>query len=372
MGTRPEIIKTAPVVHEFRRRGSDFAFIHAGQHYDPEMSAVFLRELDLPNPDMNLETGSGSQAEQTATALVRLEKAFLDLRPEIVLVEGDTNTVVAAALAAVKLGIDVAHIEAGVRSYDLRMPEEHNRRIADHTSSFLFAPSARAADILRREACWGRVFVTGNTVIDAVMRYGEKARAVASPLVDALPPEFALATCHRAENVDDPRILQEVCDVFVGTPLPVVYPVHPRTRTRLQATGLERKLTDSGRVILLPPVGYMDFLRLFHACRFVLTDSGGIQQEATAPGLGKKVFLLRDSTESTEAVDAGYVEVVGTRAADALPRIHRFLSSEWVPPQVHPYGRGDAGRRIVDILEAESVGVAAARVHARPIPRRGP
>ena len=357
VGTRPEIIKMASVVHELRSRGQDFAFIHTGQHYDSVMSAIFLRELELPNPELNLETGSGSQAEQTATALVRLEEAFLRLRPDVVIVEGDTNTAVAAALAAAKLGIDVGHVEAGVRSYDLRMPEEHNRRLADHLSAYLFAPSERAAATLRDESCWGRVYVTGNTVIDAVVRYGRKAATAGNGLFDALPREFALATGHRAENVDDVRVLRELCEVFARCPLPVVYPIHPRTRKRLQSAGLEAKLSASGNVTLLPPVGYLEFLRLLTACRFVLTDSGGIQQEVTAPNLQKKVFVLRETTESTEAVEAGYAEVVGTRADSILGRLERFLSEGWTSPGVYPYGQGDAGRRIVDILEKASPGL---------------
>jgi len=358
----------ASIVHEFRARGHEFAFIHTGQHYDPQMSAVFLQQLDLPSPSLNLATGSGSQAEQTATALVRLEEAFLRLRPEVVLVEGDTNTTVAAALAAAKLGIDVAHVEAGVRSYDLRMPEEHNRRLVDHLSAYLFAPSEGALTILRKEACWGDSYVTGNTVIDAVVRYGSQALPPAG-LGDRPPNAFALATGHRAENVDDVGILREMCEVFARCPIPVVYPIHPRARKRLQSSGLEAKLHASRNVTLLGPLGYLEFLWLLRACRFILTDSGGIQQEATAPSVEKKVFVLRETTESTEAVDAGYAEVVGTNPQVVLPRLEDFLSERWTSPGKHPYGQGDAGRRIVEILEQAAPGFMLTHA-ARRLSRR--
>jgi len=358
----------ASIVHEFRARGHEFAFIHTGQHYDPQMSAVFLQQLDLPSPSLNLATGSGSQAEQTATALVRLEEAFLRLRPEVVLVEGDTNTTVAAALAAAKLGIDVAHVEAGVRSYDLRMPEEHNRRLVDHLSAYLFAPSEGALTILRKEACWGDSYVTGNTVIDAVVRYGSQALPPAG-LGDRPLNAFALATGHRAENVDDVGILREMCEVFARCPIPVVYPIHPRARKRLQSSGLEAKLHASRNVTLLGPLGYLEFLWLLRACRFILTDSGGIQQEATAPSVEKKVFVLRETTESTEAVDAGYAEVVGTNPQVVLPRLEDFLSERWTSPGKHPYGQGDAGRRIVEILEQAAPGFMLTHA-ARRLSRR--
>ncbi len=346
----------ASVVHELRDRSLDFVFVHSGQHYDAEMSQVFLEDLGLPSPDVNLKVGSGTQAVQTAEALLRLAETFERVRPDMVLVEGDTNTVVAGALAAAKLGIDVGHVEAGVRSYDLRMPEEHNRRLADHLSSYLFAPSALAVRTLKLESCWGRVHRSGNTVIDAAVRYAEKAESMSDASLGDLPHEFALATGHRAENVDDAGVLRELCEVFTRCPIPVVYPIHPRTRVRLQETGLLAKLSASENVILVPPLGYLGFLRLLIKSRFVLTDSGGIQQEVTAPSIRKKVFVLRRSTESPEAVEAGYSELVGTNAKAILSRLRRFVAEGWTPPRTHPYGRGDAGRKIVRILETTSPG----------------
>lgn len=345
VGTRPEIVKMATVIHELRSRGADLSILHTGQHYDSELSARFFKDLELPDPRVNLETGSGTQAEQTATALQRLEQQFLRDPPNLVLVQGDTNTTLAGALAAVKLGIRVGHVESGLRSYDRRMPEELNRRVTDHIADLLFAPTAHAADILRRESCRGVIHMTGNTAIDACLRYAPKA-----PFKLSTREPFALATAHRAENVDDPMVLGELIAVFTACPLPVVYPIHPRTRERLRAAGLERVVEESANVQLLPPTGYLEFLSLMMRCSFVLTDSGGIQEEATAPNIRKKVFVLRDSTERPEAVEAGYAEVVGTRSGPVLERIRSFLSEDWSPTHPSPFGDGTAGRRIVDIL----------------------
>ncbi len=351
VGTRLEIIRMARVIHELRARQADFVLIHTGQHYEANMSEVFFRELELPSPDVNLETGSGTQAEQTATALVRLERAFEDIGRDVVLVEGDTNTVLAAALAGAKLGIDVGHVEAGLRSYDLRMPEEHNRRLTDHLSAYLFAPTGGAAETLRKEACWGDVHVTGNTVIDACLRYGPKAEEKSEILREIPFDRFALATAHRAENVDDPEVLRQLFHIFTHSPIPVVYPIHPRARRRFRMAHLEADLEASDDVALLSPLGYFDFLSLLMRCTFVLTDSGGIQEEATAPNIRKKVFVLRESTERPEAVDAGYAEVVGTEADGVLRRLRRFLEEGWSSDSPSPFGDGDAGRRIVDCFE---------------------
>ncbi len=350
VGTRPEIVKMAPVIHELKSRKIDFVIMHSGQHYDHELSEIFFDELDLPSPDIDLETGGGTQAEQTATALVRLESALRKLSPDLVLVEGDTNTVLAAALAAAKMGISVGHVEAGLRSYDLRMPEEHNRRLTDHLSTHLFAPTLRAASTLNREACWGKVHVTGNTVIDACVLFVPKAERTSSILKEIPFGQFALATTHRAENVDNPDTLRQFCEMFAKCPLPVVYPVHPRTRERFRSSGLESALQHSGNIALIPPLGYFDFMTLLAKCSFVLTDSGGIQEEVTAPNIMKKAFVLRNNTERPEAVEAGYAEVIGTNAVTVLKRLNEFLREQWNPEKPGPFGDGHAARRIVEAV----------------------
>lgn len=351
VGTRPEIVKMAPIISELRDRDVSFSLIHTGQHYDWEMSQAFLEELGLGIPDTHLDVGSGSHAEQTAEALVGLESTFLTHDPKVILVEGDTNTVVAAALAGSKLGIDVGHVEAGLRSYDLRMPEEHNRRIADHLSSFLFAPTSVAEENLRREAVWGQIFVTGNPVIDSCLRYLPMAEEKSTVLEELRFDEFCLATFHRAENVDDASTLREIVKMLTSCPTPVVYPIHPRTLARLKEAGLHESLAEDEHVQLLPPQGYFDFLVLMKHARLILTDSGGIQEEATAPNLRKKVFVVRRKTERPEAETAGYAELVGPKADVALPRIKSFLKEGQPLEAPSPYGDGTSGKRISGILQ---------------------
>ncbi|MFQ5910463.1 MAG: non-hydrolyzing UDP-N-acetylglucosamine 2-epimerase [Thermoplasmata archaeon] len=354
VGTRPEIIKMAPIILELQRRSMDFRIVHTGQHYDLELSEVFFEELGLPRADDFLEVGSGTQAYQTAMSLMKLEEVFIEEKPHLVLVEGDTNTVLAGALAGAKLGIDVGHVEAGLRSHDLRMPEEHNRRLTDHLSKLLFAPTEWSATNLRKEGVWGEVFVTGNTVIDACLRYVPLALKKSRIMDEVEFEEFALVTAHRAENVDDPLGLKNLVQIFVKCPVPVVYPLHPRTTKRLKEQSLWGELSESENVQIIPPVGYFDFLVLMRNCRLILTDSGGIQEEATAPNIRKKVFVLRSSTERPEAVEAGYAEVVGLDSTKVLQSVEALPGKEEEFKEESPYGSGDSGKRIVDILGSSS------------------
>ena len=353
VGTRPEIIKMAPIVIELQKRRKEFRIVHTGQHYDLELSQVFFDQLDLPKADHLLAIGSGTQANQTATALIRLEEAFLREGPDLILVEGDTNSVLAGALAGAKLGIDVGHVEAGLRSHDMRMPEEHNRRLTDHLSRLLFAPTDWAASNLRKESVWGDVFVTGNTVIDACLHYMPLALKESEILEKVKYDEFALATAHRAENVDDPHVMRSFVRILTKCPTPVVYPLHPRTRKRLKEQGLLKGLSESENVQIIPPVGYFDFLVLMRNCRFILTDSGGIQEEVTAPNIRKRVFVLRLSTERPEAVEAGFAEVVGLNDDEVLQSIEAYLGRPEQLRKECPYGSGNAAERIVTILERD-------------------
>ncbi len=352
VGTRPEIVKMAPIILALDGAGLQYSLIHTGQHYDREMSEVFLEELGLRVPDTFMDIRSGTHAEQTAEALVELESAFLTIEPSVVLVEGDTNTVLGAALAAAKIGIDVGHVEAGLRSYDLRMPEEHNRRLTDHLSKYLFAPTEECERNLQSESVWGDVFVTGNTVIDACLRYLPEAEKRSDILERIDYGEYILATAHRAENVDDEATLVEFVKIFTSSPLPVVYPIHPRTKRRLQDFGVYEDLARSDNVQLLSPLGYFDFLVLLSQAKLILTDSGGIQEEATAPNLRKKVLVLRECTERPEAVEAGYAEVVGTKSERVLDRIWKWLEEPDVPTAPCPFGDGASGLRILDIVKA--------------------
>jgi UDP-N-acetylglucosamine 2-epimerase (non-hydrolysing) len=281
-------------------------------------------------------------------------KVVSKVKPRLVLVEGDTNGVLASALAALKLNVPVGHVEAGLRSFDLRMPEEHNRRLVDHISSYLFAPTENARKNLEKENVWGKTFVTGNTVIDAVMQHLPLAEKKSKILEKVRFDEFALATAHRSENVDDPIVLQNFVEAFIEAPIPVVYPIHPRTQKRLKQHGMWKKLVSSKNVQTLPPQGYFDFLLLMKECKLIITDSGGIQEEATAPSLRKPVLVTRLSTERPEAVEAGFAKVVGLDKKMILASINETLEKEVSLPKVSPFGGGCAGKCIVDIIRNET------------------
>ncbi len=353
VGTRPEIIKMAPVYFALKKAKLPPRLVHSGQHYDYKMSEVFFKELGLPEPEAFLGVGSGTPGQQTGEAIVRFEKEFSGSRPDCVLVEGDTNTVLAGAIAAMKMRIKLGHVEAGLRSYDLRMPEELNRRLTDHASDYLFAPTEVSVNILKGERVWGKVFKTGNTVIDATIAYTPRALKRSKALKDVGWEEFALATLHRAENVDDPATLAQMVKVLTDSPMPFVLPLHPRTEARLKETGLMEPLAGSKNVQIIPPAGYFDFLALLKSCRFVLTDSGGIQEEACSPVMKKRVFVMRRSTERPEAVRAGYAKVVGTDSGRVLRELRAFVQNPVMLAARCPYGQGDAGERIAAILEEE-------------------
>lgn len=350
VGTRPEIIKLAPVIVELRKRAIDFDLVHTDQHYDDTMSGSFFTQLGLPEANYHLNARSGTQAEQTARILLSLEPIMADLHPQVVLVQGDTNTVLGGGIAAVKLGLPVGHVEAGLRSRDLRMPEEHNRRIVDHISTHLFAPTQASATNLQREGVWGSITVTGNTIIDALDIYLDRALE-ASTIRDRIPyDEYVLVTIHRAENVDDPETLRKIVKILHEViEDPIVFPIHPRTVARLRDMGLYDALRLSERILLIEPVPYFDFLAAMASCRYVFTDSGGVQEEATHPRIRKPVLVARLSTERPEAVDAGFSSVVGFD----LKCIRESIDSldPRTLPDRSPFGEGHAAKKIVDIVE---------------------
>jgi len=352
-GTRPEIIKIAPVVDACQRSKLQYLLVHTEQHYDRNMSLIFLSQLGV-KPDYLLKVGSGTHAVQTARAMVALEKVMVKEEPDIILVEGDTNTGLAAGLAAVKLGIPVGHVEAGLRSRDLRMPEEHNRRLVDHISAYLFAPTKIACENLEKESVWGAIHLTGNTVIDACLKYMPIAERESKILEEVNLERFALATVHRAENVDDKGVLTNFVKVFTRIGIPVVFVAHPRTMSRLVKFRLCQEIDDAENVRVLPAASYFDFLVLIKNCSFILTDSGGIQEEATSPNIRKFVFVLRKSTERPEAVEAGFARVVGTDADQILREVKAYLESGEVVYNDSPYGDGKAGEHIVGIIKSES------------------
>jgi UDP-N-acetylglucosamine 2-epimerase (non-hydrolysing) len=350
VGTRPEIIKMAPVVRACIARGVDYRILHTGQHYSDEMDGVFFRELDLPAPHLNLEVGSGSQPYQIAAILRGMEPVIERERFDAVLVEGDTNSVFATALAAQKLGVAVGHVEAGLRSYDRTMPEEINRILTDHLSDFLFAPTPHSRDILRGEGVAdSRIHVTGNTVVDEVMRQRERAR---DPRVaerfGVKPGQFALATVHRAENTDHEARLRGIFEGLARCgrelDLPVLAALHPRTTQRLESFGVSL----AGSVRALPPLPYLEFLALHLEAGLMLTDSGGLQEEACC--LGVPCVTLRDNTERPESVEVGANQLAGADPDRivAAARAMRSRRDGWL----NPFGDGKSGERIVDLLIA--------------------
>ncbi len=348
VGTRPEIIKMAPVVRACIARAVPHLLLHTGQHYSFEMDGVFFEELGLPRPHRNLEVGSGSQSYQIAAVVSGLAPILEQERPDVVLVEGDTNSVLAAALAANKSGIAVGHVEAGLRSYDRGMPEEINRILTDHLADWLFAPTAAARDLLLGEGVpAARVHLTGNTVVDELLL--QRGRAERPGLFARFGVErgrFALATVHRAENVDvDARlrsILAGLDQAGAALGLPVLAALHPRTTTRMAALGL----AAGGAVRVLPPLGYLDFLGLHAGAALMLTDSGGLQEEACC--LRVPCVTLRDNTERPESVTVGANRLAGADrdAIVAAARAMHAKPRDWP----NPFGDGRSGMRIVELL----------------------
>jgi UDP-N-acetylglucosamine 2-epimerase (non-hydrolysing) len=350
-GTRPEIIKMAPIVRALQKHEIPLKFVHCGQHYDYNMVQQFIEDLELPPPNYTFKIKAYSPGVQTAKIIMHMDKLLEKTVPTVVLVEGDTNSVLATALAANKRGITKGHVEAGLRSFDLRMPEEHNRRLTDHISEYLFAPTVRAQANLKRENVWGKIYVTGNTVIDAVLQHLPIAEKKSKVLKRIHFKEFALATAHRAENVDDLSILRNFMEAFAEAPLPVVYPMHPRTQKRLRQNRLYSKVKKLGNIQILPPLGYLDFLVLMKESELIITDSGGIQEEATASSIRKPVLVIRLSTERPEAVETGFAKVVGTKKRDILNAIKAAMANQGKLPERSPFGDGDAAERIVDTIQ---------------------
>jgi UDP-N-acetylglucosamine 2-epimerase (non-hydrolysing)/UDP-GlcNAc3NAcA epimerase len=334
----------AAAVSDRLRTGADEVLIHTGQHYDDDLSRVFFDELELPRPDHRLDLGGGSNTHQTARMLAALEPLIAVERPDVLLVYGDTNSTMAGALAGAQAGVPVAHVEAGMRSYDRTMPEELNRVVADHAAALLLCSSERSAEALRSERVVGEVVVVGDVMVDVAQMLAPRARERTEAL-DAYgvrPGEYALATAHRAGNVDDRARLARLVDLLLTVPGPVVLPLHPRTRARLDAAGLLAHLAEGVRVV--PPLGYLDFTALLVNAGAVLTDSGGVQKEAYLAGV--RCVTLRSATEWTETVDAGWNELVDLDAEAAVAALARPLPSERPPL----YGDGHAGERVVEAL----------------------
>jgi UDP-N-acetylglucosamine 2-epimerase (non-hydrolysing) len=348
VGTRPNFVKTAPVIGALRARLPEgrHALVHTGQHYDRLMSEVFLEELGVPAPDHMLEVGSGSHAAMTARTMERLEPVLVDEAPDLVIVPGDVNSTLAAALTAVKMGIPVAHIESGLRSFDLTMPEEVNRIVADRFSELLFLHSEEAIENLRAEGIPDeRMQMVGNTMIDTLVALEDRFRSAgAAARLGVAPGAYALVTLHRPALVDGPLLPQTVAELAaLAREMPVVFPVHPRTRKMMESIDAEHP-----GLLLSEPLGYLDFLSLLADAGAVLTDSGGIQEETTY--LGIPCFTLRDNTERPVTIRAGTNTLLGLDPA-AIANIPAALATRSeTPPQPPPLWDGHAAERIADIV----------------------
>ncbi len=350
-GTRPNFVKTAPVIAALRERLPDAAhlIVHTGQHYDRLMSEVFLQELGVPAPDHTLEIGSGTHAQQTARTMERLEPVLASEQPDLVIVPGDVNSTLAATLTAVKMGIPVAHIESGLRSFDLTMPEEVNRIVADRFAEYLFLHSEEAIENLRAEGIPDeRMYFVGNTMIDTLVALEERFRAAnAAERLGVRPGRFALVTLHRPALVDGPLLGKTMTQLTaLATTMPVVFPVHPRTRKMMEETHAEHP-----GLLLFEPLGDLDFLSLLADAGAVLTDSGGIQEEATF--LGIPCFTLRDNTERPVTVRAGTNTLLGLDPA-AIATIPVALAERpSVKPDPPPLWDGHAAERIAAVIAGD-------------------
>lgn len=343
VGARPQFIKAAPVSNLLRKHHAE-VLIHTGQHYDNNLSDIFFNELAIPSPDYNLGVGSGPHGEQTGTMLTRLEKILIEEKPDWTLIYGDTNSTLAGALASTKLHIPVAHVEAGLRSFNRRMPEEINRVVADHLSELLLCPSDVAVANLAAEGLTKGVHNIGDVMADALFYAKKRAMEKSTILtrMDLSEKRYLLATVHRAENTDDPQRLENIFRALSNAGEKVVFPIHPRTRAALSSVN---HFQPGLNIQLIDPVSYLDMIQLESRARLILTDSGGIQKEAY--WLGVPCITLRDETEWVETVQAGW-----NRLAGANPDLILELIKSFSPPSTHPplYGDGNAAARCVALL----------------------
>jgi UDP-N-acetylglucosamine 2-epimerase (non-hydrolysing) len=348
LGTRPEIIKMSPVIGQCVARNLEHFVIHTGQHYSYNMDRVFFEQLKLRDPKYNLEVGSGTHAEQTGRMLIGIGGILKEEQPDVVLVEGDTNSALAGALAASKLWMKVGHVEAGLRSFDRSMPEETNRVLADHLSDYLFAPTEVSRKNLLTEGVNGQIFVTGNTIVDAVEQNLRLAKMTdVRSRFDIRDDDYFVLTLHRPENVDNPERLRKIVHALglVGWKFgkTIIFPVHPRTRSRLEQSGIAQQ---SFRIRMVEPLDYLAFLKLESEAELILTDSGGAQEEACI--LGVPCVTLRDNTERPETVQAGANILAGAEPTSILEKVTMMISQKrrWA----NPLGDGKASERIAEII----------------------
>jgi UDP-N-acetylglucosamine 2-epimerase (non-hydrolysing) len=348
LGTRPEIIKLSCLIQECIKGKNKFVLIHTNQHYSENMDKIFFSELELPNPQFNLKIGSSSQISQIATMMCAIEKVLIIEKPDVVVVQGDTNTVLAGALVASRLNIKVAHVEAGLRSYDRFMPEEENRLITDHVADFLFCPTKKQKSILYKEGIPSKnIYVTGNTIVDAVLKYAKIAKNKSSILkrYNLSPNEYFLLTCHRPSNTDNldnfKEILKGVSVVAQQEEVQCIFPVHPRNNDKLDL------IKSYKNIIAIEPIGYLDMLQLQRNSKMIFTDSGGIQEEACI--LKKKCVILRTNTERPETLAVRGAKLLNKIDSGEIVDTYNLLLKRTVHWK-NPFGDGRASNRIIKLL----------------------
>ncbi|HOP46422.1 MAG TPA: UDP-N-acetylglucosamine 2-epimerase (non-hydrolyzing) [Desulfobacteraceae bacterium] len=344
IGARPQFIKSAPVSKALHATGHEEFLVHTGQHYDHALSQIFFDEMGIPEPNVNLNVGSGSHGRQTGEMLILLEKVMQEHNPDRVLVYGDTNSTLAGAFAACKLHIPVAHVEAGLRSFNRSMPEEYNRVLTDHCADLLLCPSQTAVNQLKKEGIEQGVHLVGDTMYDAVLQFADIARRRSTILRDLglTPKRYLLATVHRPYNTDNKETIRGILTAFGKIGEPVAFLVHPRTRNKIVDFGLQNVQSTIPDLKCTDPVGYLDMLILEQNARMILTDSGGIQKEAYFFKI--PCVTLRPETEWVETVDAGWNVLTGSNPQHIVEVVHTFR-----PPAEHPplYGEGDSAKKCV-------------------------
>jgi UDP-N-acetylglucosamine 2-epimerase (non-hydrolysing) len=354
VGARPNFMKMAPIVHALAARGDRFdtQLVHTGQHYDDAMSRVFFEELGIPRPDVDLNVGSGSHAAQTAAIMAAFEPVLTASAPALVIVVGDVNSTIACALVAVKLGVPVAHVEAGLRSFDRTMPEEINRVLTDQISDLLFTTEAAGGENLAREGVDpDKVHFVGNVMIDTLLAHREKAKRLDAPRKHGLNEAYGVMTLHRPANVDHGAAFEGLLSAIdaISADVPLVFPVHPRTRPALLQSATARRLVDERRLRLLDPLGYLEFIGLMQDSAVVLTDSGGIQEETTI--LGVPCLTLRKNTERPVTVTCGTNVIAGTEPGGII-RAWRTVRNRPRDARIPPLWDGCAAERIAAVLDS--------------------
>ena len=345
-GTRPEIIKLSPLIQKLNKKNSILIF--TGQHYDYELGLRFIKELGLRTPDFKLKISKTNPSVQIGEMMIKLSTIFQKSKINSTIVQGDTNTVLAASFASLKNNLPISHVESGLRSYDWRMPEEHNRISVDHISELLFAPTNFNKKTLLLEKVHGKIHVTGNTVIDALQHFSKfsEKKSLLSFEKDSI-----LLTLHRFENIENKQVFTDIINTIIKSNEKFIFPIHPHTRKNLKKFNLFDKITNCKNIITFPSVGYFDMIELMKKCSFIMTDSGGLQEEATAPQIRKKVLVLRNSSDRPESIVDGLSVLVGTNPINIISSIKKTVNCPKIKSKKYPYGIGKSSDKILKIMK---------------------